>query len=126
MNYIQNFKSDDDIIENYDAPQDALEGATIHLAWYGYGDYSGASLVVFEKNGKLYEVNGSHCSCFGLEGQWAPEETSWDAIRMRDYWSMCDDYAGGLEAKELLSALLAVGKVPKVIAIQDGRLFRED
>ncbi|MCY9107253.1 hypothetical protein [Bacillus atrophaeus] len=29
--------------------------------------------MLFEKDGELYEVNGSHCSCYGLEGQYSPE-----------------------------------------------------
>lgn len=36
--------------------------------------------VVFRKEDKLYEVHGSHCSCYGLEGQWSPEETSFEAL----------------------------------------------
>ena len=70
--YIEGFESNEDIISNYTAPEAALDGATIYLAWYGYGSYDGQSLVIFEKDGQLYEVNGSHCSCYGLEGQWRP------------------------------------------------------
>ena len=76
--FIQEFKSVDDIITQYDAPKDALKSAKIYLAWYGCGDYCGSSLVLFKKGRKLYEVNGNHCSCMGLEGQWEPEETSWN------------------------------------------------
>jgi hypothetical protein len=45
--------------------------------------YSGSAFVLFERDGKLYEVHGSHCSCYGLEGQWEPEETTWEALAMR-------------------------------------------
>jgi hypothetical protein len=82
--YIDLFKSNEDIIEQYAAPADALDNATVYLAWYQYEQYSGSSLVVYEKGGKLYEVNGGHCSCNGLEGQWEPEETSWEALGMRN------------------------------------------
>ena len=47
--------------------------------------YEGYALLVYERGGKLYEVNGAHCSCHGLEDQWAPEETSWGALAMRDF-----------------------------------------
>lgn len=52
--FIENFKDNEDIISNYgdDAWPD-LEGATVLLAWYGYGDYCGQSLVIYEKGGKL-------------------------------------------------------------------------
>lgn len=53
------------------------------LASYTYEDYSGEAFVLFRKGDKLYEVNGGHCSCYGLEGQWEPEETSVEALRHR-------------------------------------------
>jgi len=60
-----------------------MENCKILLAWYGYGDYDGSAFVLFERDGKLYEVNGSHCSCYGLEDQWVPEETSVAELRHR-------------------------------------------
>ncbi len=48
----------------------------ILFASYTYIDYSGNAFVLFEKNGELFEVNGSHCSCYGLEGQFEPEKTN--------------------------------------------------
>lgn len=53
------------------------------LASYTYEDYSGDAFVLFRKGDKLYEVNGGHCSCYGLEGQWDPEETTVEALRHR-------------------------------------------
>ncbi len=62
----------------------------ILVASYTYEDYSGNAFVLFRdtRDGLLYEVNGGHCSCFGLEGQWEPEATSVDALRHRvkDGW----------------------------------------
>jgi len=64
------------------------------FASYSYRDYSGSAFVLFEKEGKLYEVNGSHCSCYGLGEssytggggtQWKPEETSWEALALRKW-----------------------------------------
>jgi hypothetical protein len=59
------------------------DGEKILLAWYSYEDYSGSAFVLYEQNGKLYEVNGSHCSCYGLEEQFQPEETSVEALEYR-------------------------------------------
>jgi len=50
------------VVKNYD-------GINILFASYSYENYSGDAYVLFEKNGKLFEVFGSHCSCYGLEGQ---------------------------------------------------------
>lgn len=43
--------------------------------------YEEEAFVLFRQDGKLYEVHGSHCSCYGFEGQWEPEETSLKALR---------------------------------------------
>lgn len=63
--------------DNFPKPEEVL------LASYAYECYEGDAFVLFVKNGKLFEVNGSHCSCYGLEGQWQPEETSISALRKR-------------------------------------------
>lgn len=68
-----------------------LDGANVLIASYTYEDYNGSAFVLFEKNGKLFEVNGSHCSCYGLEGQWEPEETTQQAVLLRDFWGYHGD-----------------------------------
>jgi hypothetical protein len=64
-----------------------LRSAKVLYALYGTPSYEGYGFVLYEKDGKLYEVNGSHCSCYGLEGQWSPEETSWEALKARNFGS---------------------------------------
>lgn len=48
------------------------------VAWYEYESYEGSAFVVYRdrRDGKVYQVLGGHCSCYGLEGQWQPEEVS--------------------------------------------------
>lgn len=41
-------------------------------AVYGGGSYDGSAVVVFRRDGAWYQVEGSHCSCYGLEDQWSP------------------------------------------------------
>lgn len=60
-----------------------LEGVNILVASYTYESYEGSAYVLFERDGKLYEVHGGHCSCYGLEGQWDPEEAEIAAVRHR-------------------------------------------
>jgi hypothetical protein len=55
---------------------EANKDINILFVSYSYMDYDGYAWVLFEKDGKLYEVNGSHSSWYGLEGQWEPEEVS--------------------------------------------------
>lgn len=104
--YIDEFKNNEDIAQQYAKWLDeedkaqilkTLNESIVHLAYYGTGSYDGTSLVIFEHNGILYEVNASHCSCYGLEGQWAPEETSWNAIAMREFYGI---YESEMTVKE--------------------------
>lgn len=74
--WLKNKKEMDKAIERY-------EGIGILFASYGQANYSGDAWVLFEKDGKLYEVNGGHCSCYGLEGQWEPEEVSLKELEHR-------------------------------------------
>ena len=74
------FDNEQDILDQFDAGDDALNGAFVLYATYTYEDYSGDAFVLFWRDGQLYEVNGGHCSCYGLEGQWEPEETTADAL----------------------------------------------
>ncbi len=84
-----------------------LDGVNILFASYSYENYSGDAFVLFEKDGKLYEVNGSHCSCYGLEGQWAPEETNVQALKYRLYEGGMgnEHYGGNIYADELKAFL---------------------
>lgn len=72
--FYNNFSDVEDIISNYGIKDTELLGATIIYADYTYEEYTGSSYVLFWKDGKYYEVYGSHCSCYGLEDQWDPEE----------------------------------------------------
>jgi len=71
----------------------------IIVAWYAYGFYEGKAFVLFRRGGTLYEVNAWHCSCYELEGQWNPEETSVAALKMRKptAFPFCGDWAGVYE-----------------------------
>jgi hypothetical protein len=114
--YVAEFKNNEDVAEaytRYDEDQKAvilklLNESKVYLAWYGYGSYSGSSWVIYEHKGKLYEVNGGHCSCYGLEGQWDPEETDWRAIAMRDYndYEYDDHHTVNEYVKELCKKML--------------------
>jgi hypothetical protein len=65
-----------------------LNDAEIIIGFYEVAGYEGNAWVLYEKSGTLYEVNAQHCSCFGLEGQWEPEETSLAQLAMKNfYWS---------------------------------------
>jgi hypothetical protein len=53
---------------------------------YTYEDYTGDAFTLFrDKDGRLMEANGGHCSCYGLEDQWEPEETFKEALLKRGH-----------------------------------------
>jgi len=75
--FYNDFNDVSDVISNYGGNSSTdLDGAHVIHADYTYEDYSGSSYVLYYKDGKYYEVHGSHCSCFGLEDQWEPEEVT--------------------------------------------------
>lgn len=71
------------LMDDFEITDADLKGVKILLASYTYVDYSGDAYVLFEKDSTLFEVNGSHCSCYGLEGQWEPEETTLESVEYR-------------------------------------------
>jgi hypothetical protein len=99
MKYFGQFKCVEDVVgafstmnESYEPVNDVvLKNDEVLLAAYGAENYEGYAVVIFERNGKLYEAHGSHCSCQGLEGQWNPEETSLEALMFR--FENMDEYS---------------------------------
>ena len=71
------------MMANFEINDEVLGDAVIIAAVYDNEGYDGTAMVVLRKEGKLYEVHGSHCSCNGLEGQWDLEETSYEALMDR-------------------------------------------
>lgn len=73
-------KSEQDLA---DAITKTLESADFVLAFYDLEAYEGYAYVLYCKDGVWYEVSGGHCSCYGLEGQWNPQETHVEALKLR-------------------------------------------
>lgn len=86
--YSGSFGSLDEVIHAFSLESSDLDGVEILYAEYERDDggYEGYAFVLFKKDGLLYEVNASHCSCNGLEEQWQPSLTTVDALLMRPYF----------------------------------------
>jgi hypothetical protein len=108
--------------EKHPLPDDFPTDEQIVYAYYSYEDYSGTAFVLFERDGVLYEVNRSHCSCMGLEEQWSPEATSWAVIaaRVNDHWPRFASYSGEPTDTES-AALIALIAERAAIARAEGR-----
>lgn len=78
----------------------------ILFATYFRESYEGSSWVLFEKDGKLFEISASHCSCYGLEQQWNPEEVSLKELENRiKNGSFGESYYSGSYKNELAKFL---------------------
>jgi hypothetical protein len=64
--------------EEWTVPKDELEAVDILWASGNLGDYEEWSwfLIRNKETGELFEVSGSHCSCYGFEDQWKPAPTT--------------------------------------------------
>ena len=64
-----------------------LKNMEILIAYESVGNWGCDSSSFFvmkdRETNKLYEVNGSHCSCYGFEGQLDLEETTVEALKFR-------------------------------------------
>lgn len=82
--YAGGFESRESVFGNFEKSED--EDIVICYAYYGGEQYEGYATVLFYRMStrKYYEVYGSHCSCYGLEGQWdKDEEVNMDEIQNR-------------------------------------------
>jgi hypothetical protein len=74
-----------DLSEEFDVSEEKKEyikNLDIVCAAYDQESYSGDAFILFREDGKLYEVNDSHCSCYGLQ-YFDPEETTKEALMLR-------------------------------------------
>lgn len=101
-----------DMCADFSISSEGLKDCNILVACYDTPDYEGYAFVLYEENGKLYEVHGSHCSCYGLEGQFEPEETSVASIKHRLKEGNLGLYMGGSEL-DVLNALRRVRLMKK-------------
>ena len=96
--YYGDWKNLEDMLRNFCISKEVVEDYEILYAWYEYADYSGSAFVLLKKDDKLYEVNGGHCSCYGLEDQFDLEETMPEAILKRRHFGVNAEIVKDLEA----------------------------
>ncbi|MNK83287.1 hypothetical protein D3C87_1030920 [compost metagenome] len=75
------FNCAEDVFSNFCVSGADREGVHFLYASYECESYDGSAGVIFLKGGRLYLVTGSHCSCYGLEDQWDPEEITLAQVR---------------------------------------------
>jgi hypothetical protein len=63
-----------------------LKDLDILIAYESVGSWGCDSTSFFlfkDKQGMVYELHGSHCSCYGFEGQFRLEESDTEALKVR-------------------------------------------
>lgn len=81
--FVGEFSGYKNVCDEFQIPLKQLNEYEVLVAAYIYGDYEGYAFLLLRKDEKLYEVHASHCSCYGLEGQFEPEETTSQALMYR-------------------------------------------
>jgi hypothetical protein len=79
--YLNDWSNKEEVARDFE--KDYIKNLNILFADYQNGCYNGEAFVLFEKDGKLFEVFGDHCSCYGLGGQFDPEEVCLEALEHR-------------------------------------------
>lgn len=79
--YFGEFDSITSIHCQFEIQEDQLLDEEVIIAVYSQEYYDGFAMVAFKREGKVFIAAGSHCSCYGLEGQFEPEEISLDALK---------------------------------------------
>jgi hypothetical protein len=69
------FENWDEVVEEFDLEPSTAPEPDDYFAAYGTPMYEGSALVLIRKpNGMIDVAEGLHCSCYGLEGQFDPDE----------------------------------------------------
>jgi hypothetical protein len=75
------------LMVQYTAGPDVLDKLKVLVAYESVGDWGCDSSSYFllkdKETNELFEVHGSHCSCFGFENQFELEPTTLEALKFR-------------------------------------------
>lgn len=94
------------LVKDYEALPEQLKDLEVLIAYESVGSWGcdSSSFFLFKnrETGVLFENHGSHCSCYGFEGQFTPEETGVEALKFRVNQSSHGSvfYAGGYDNDE--------------------------
>lgn len=96
----------DKIVSEFEANSSTVKKYKYLIAYVDYGSYEGTGWILMrdKETGKLYENHSGHCSCYGNEDQFEPEETTIQYLQSDKF--SCYDYGGEEKLiKEAISKL---------------------
>lgn len=100
--YYGAFENWNDVLGQFEVEASEVPNAVPLFASYDNGGYEGAATVVYIDDGKFWLVTGSHCSCYGLEGMWEPEDMPYEALV---HLAQEGDYSFSAYQKEFIATL---------------------
>jgi len=89
----QGFESLDDIRSKFEVSEDEKLFPTEDELLLAYNEscndgYAEEAHIYFVRDGQLYAVYASHCSCYGYEDKWGPEKEDWELVKKHlESWS---------------------------------------
>lgn len=89
-------------MSDFEVKESEVSTAVPLFAAYDIDGCEGSATVVYIDKGKFWLVAGSHCSCYGLEGQWEPEDMPYEALV---HLAVKGNYEFSSYEKEFLSTL---------------------
>jgi hypothetical protein len=85
------------LIREYTASRIEIQEYNVIIAYESVGSWGCDSTSFFllqnKKTNKYFEVHGSHCSCYGFENQFKPEQTTLKYLKSEEW----DFYVGGYD-----------------------------
>jgi hypothetical protein len=92
------------IVEQYECKPEEVKKFDILIAYESVGNYgcdSSSWFLLRDRASKaLYEVSGSHCSCYGFENQWGPSLTTLAYLKSDHFRLYTGGYDDGAKANE--------------------------
>lgn len=89
------------LINEYSATEEQMKDLKVLIAYESVGSWGCDSASFFllknKKTKQLFEVHGSHCSCYGFENQFEPTETDVTSLKFRVNSAKQIFYGGGYD-----------------------------
>lgn len=102
--FLGSFPDLESLMDAFDIEDKDLEGYEILLAYALEESCSGSCYVLLLRHdGELFEIEGSHCSCYGFEDRWDPHITTIGALERR----VENDHRHDSEEREALRRVVA-------------------
>lgn len=82
------------LIEEYETTKEEVSKYDILIAYESEDSYEGNSFFLLKnkEDGGYYHTYGSHCSCYGFEGQFEPEKTTIKYLQSEHFSFYCGGY----------------------------------